>query len=117
MIETILHSDSICKDSQKQYCNALYFLFYSVTYHDKPSAKHYLGGGGYASAAKNQPDNARDASLIPGRRKDPLEKEMATRSSILAWEIPWTEEPDGLQSWGGKDLNTTERLIRNMIRN
>ena len=31
-------------------------------------------------------------------RKDPLEKEMATHSSILAWEIPWTEEPGGLQS-------------------
>ena len=32
--------------------------------------------------------------------KDPLEKEMATHSSILAWEIPWTEEPGGLQSVG-----------------
>ena len=31
-------------------------------------------------------------------REDPLEKEMATHSSILAWEIPWTEEPGGLQS-------------------
>ena len=30
-------------------------------------------------------------------QKDPLEKEMATHSSILAWEIPWTEEPGGLQ--------------------
>ena len=30
--------------------------------------------------------------------EDVLEKEMATHSSILAWEIPWTEEPDGLQS-------------------
>ena len=30
--------------------------------------------------------------------EDPLEKEMATRSSILAWRIPWTEEPGGLQS-------------------
>ena len=30
-------------------------------------------------------------------REDPLEKEMATDSSILAWEIPWTEEPGGLQ--------------------
>ena len=29
-------------------------------------------------------------------REDPLEKEMATHSSILAWRIPWTEEPDGL---------------------
>ena len=31
---------------------------------------------------------------------DPLEKEMTTHSSILAWEIPWTEEPGGLQSMG-----------------
>ena len=34
--------------------------------------------------------------------EDPLEKEMATHSSILAWEIPWTEEPDGLQSMGSQ---------------
>ena len=34
------------------------------------------------------------------RRKDPLEKEMATYSSILAWKIPWTEEPGRLQSMG-----------------
>ena len=32
--------------------------------------------------------------------EDPLEKEMATSSSILAWKIPWTEEPGGLQSIG-----------------
>ena len=32
--------------------------------------------------------------------EDPLEQEMATHSSILAWEIPWTEEPDRLQSMG-----------------
>ena len=32
--------------------------------------------------------------------EDPLEKGMATHSSILAWKIPWTEEPDGLQSMG-----------------
>ena len=31
-------------------------------------------------------------------QKDPLEEEMATHSSILAWEIPWTEDPGGLQS-------------------
>ena len=34
--------------------------------------------------------------------EDPLEKEMATYSSILAWEIPWTEEPGRLQSMGSK---------------
>ena len=33
-------------------------------------------------------------------REDPLEKEMTTHSSILAWEIPWTEESGGLQSMG-----------------
>ena len=33
-------------------------------------------------------------------QEDPLEKEMATHYSILAWEIPWTEEPGGLQSMG-----------------
>ena len=33
-------------------------------------------------------------------QKDPLEEEMETHSSILAWEIPWPEEPDGLQSMG-----------------
>ena len=33
-------------------------------------------------------------------QKDPLEEEMATHSSILAWKIPWTEEPGGLQSKG-----------------
>ena len=31
-------------------------------------------------------------------QEDPLEREMATKSSILAWEVPWTEEPGGLQS-------------------
>ena len=38
----------------------------------------------------------------PLGREDPLEKEMATHSSILAWKISWTEEPDGLQSMGSQ---------------
>ena len=41
-------------------------------------------------------------------QEDPLEKEMATHSSILAWRNPWTEEPGGLQSMGHKELDTTE---------
>ena len=41
--------------------------------------------------------DVRDMGLIPGQ-EDPLEKGVATHSSILAWEIPWTEEPGGLQS-------------------
>ena len=43
-------------------------------------------------------------------REDPLEKKMATHSSLLAWRIPWTEELGGLQSTGHKELDTTERL-------
>ena len=39
-------------------------------------------------------------------REDPLEKEMATHSRILAWKIPWTEEPDGLQSVGSEKSRT-----------
>ena len=36
--------------------------------------------------------------------EDPLEEEMATHSNILAWEIPWTEEPGGLQSMGSQRI-------------
>ena len=51
---------------------------------------------------KNLPANAGDTGdlgLIPGQ-EDPLEKEMATHSSILAWRIPWTEEPHRQQFMG-----------------
>ena len=40
-------------------------------------------------------------------QEDPLEKEMATHSSLLAWRIPWTEEPGGLQSM---ELKSRKRL-------
>ena len=49
-------------------------------------------------------------------QEDPLEEEMATHSSILAWEIPWTEEPDGLQSRGSKRVRhywVIEHIIAN----
>ena len=41
-------------------------------------------------------------------QKDPLKKGVATHSSILAWRIPWTEEPGGLQSMGHKESDTVE---------
>ena len=41
-------------------------------------------------------------------QEDPLEKGMATHSSILAWEIPWTEEPGGLQSMGLQRVRQTK---------
>ena len=57
------------------------------------------------SEVKNPPANAGDMGLIPGLERS-LEKEMATQSSILAWEISWTEEPSGLQSMGSQKSQT-----------
>ena len=45
-------------------------------------------------------------------QEDPLDEEMATHSSILAWKIPWTEEPGGLQSMGSQRSGHDERLSR-----
>ena len=44
-------------------------------------------------------------------RKDPLEEGMATHPSILAWRIPWTEEPGGLQSLGHKEWDMTKHSV------
>ena len=52
--------------------------------------------------------NAGDSGSIPG---DPLEKGMATHSSILTWRIPWTEEPSGLQSMGSQSQTRQRWLI------
>ena len=63
-------------------------------------------GGGFPGGAevKNPLANAGDAGdlgSIPGW-EDPLEEEMATHSSVLAWRISWTEEPGGLWSMGSQ---------------
>ena len=53
------------------------------------------------SVLKNQPAKQLTWVWSLGR-EDPLEKEMATHSSILAWEVTWTEQPGGLQSMGSQ---------------
>ena len=45
-------------------------------------------------------------------QEDPVEDGMATHSSILAWRIPWTEEPSGLLSIGSKELDKTEETYQ-----
>ena len=50
-----------------------------------------------------------DPGSIPGR-EDPLEKETATHSSILVWNIPWTAKPGRLQPMGSQESDVTERL-------
>ena len=59
----------------------------------------YLLGPKLAQTVKRLP-TMRETWVRSLGWKDPLEKEIATHSSILAWEIPWTEEPGGLQSMG-----------------
>ena len=68
---------------------------------------------------KKLPASAGDmgSTLLSLGQKDPLEKEMVTHSNILAWKMPKTEEPDGLQSVGLQrvryDLATKQRQIVN----
>ena len=57
------------------------------------------------SVVKNLPANAGDLGLIPWSGRS-LEKEMTTHSSVLAWEIPWTEATGGLQSMGWQKSRT-----------
>ena len=56
---------------------------------------------------KNSPANAGAPCSILGW-KDPLEKGMSSHSSILTWEIPWTEEPGGLQFMRSQESDMTE---------
>ena len=58
--------------------------------------------------------SAEDPGSIPGR-EDPLEKEMANHSSILAWKISCTEEPGGLQSMGSQSGMTEWLTLTNLI--
>ena len=89
----------------------LYHLFLeNQYYHHKVYPSNRTSGGslGKNSFAKQE---TRVRSL---GQDDPLEKEVATHSSILAWEIPWTEEPGGLRSMGSQrvahDLATTPSI-------
>ena len=60
-----------------------------------------------AHVVKNLPA-VQETGIQSLHQEDPLEKGMATHSSTLAWRIPWTEEPDGLQSIGSQELNAAE---------
>ena len=63
-----------------------------------------------ALVVKNLTANAGDTrGRVPSlSREDPLEAEMATHSSTLAWRFPWTEEPGGYNPQGRKEADTTE---------
>ena len=64
-----------------------------------------------AQLVKNLP--AMQETWVPSLGwEDPLEKEMATHSSTLAWKIPWTEEPGGLQSMGSQRVRHRGQVQR-----
>ena len=69
-------------------------------------ASPVLGASLVTKLVKNLPamEETRVQSL---GQEDPLEKKMATHSTLLAWKIPWTEEPGGLQSMGLQESDTT----------
>ena len=60
----------------------------------------------HSSVGKESACSAGDLRSIPGW-EDPLEKEMATHSSTLAWRIPWIEEPSRLKSMGSQESDMT----------
>ena len=69
-----------------------------------------LGASLVAQTVKNLPAMQETWVQSLGQ-EDPLEKGMASHSSILAWRIWWTEEPGGVQSWGRKESDTSEFIL------
>ena len=67
-------------------------------------------GGASGKEPACQCRRCRRSGFNPWIRKTPLEESMATHSSILAWKIPWTEEPDRLQSMGSQSLTRLKWL-------
>ena len=79
------------------YCFCFVFFIFSFSEFYKFSLSHNLGFSG-GRVVKNPLANSADSGIWSLGQEDPLEEEMATHSSILAWKIPWREEPGGLQS-------------------
>ena len=80
--------------------NLIELIIQGIVFADVKWYQQLTGASQMALMVNNPPANAgdtRDMGSIPGL-EDPLEKGMATHSNVLAWRIPWTEEPGGLKS-------------------
>ena len=101
---------SPCKSASNYLCLLLEGHYFSLAQEccslliNIPLFPSCLPGG---SVAKNLPANAGDVGSILGSGRSP-EEEMTAYPSILAWKIPWTEEPSGLQSMGLQKSDITE---------
>ena len=81
--------------------NSLFYIYNILNLFTK-----YQGASLVAQLVKNLPAMQETQVQFLGQ-EDPLEKEMATHSSILAWRIPWTEEPGRLQSMRSEESDMT----------
>ena len=92
---------SQAKDRKERKKNQLYKMDFLETL---KSTLHWAVGSSPVTSlvGKESARNVGGPSSIPETREDPLEKEIATHSSILAWKIPWTRKPGGLQSMGSQ---------------
>ena len=79
----------MCVHSPKSLCHVKFYIMKTT------ESLGFPGGSDDKASACKQETQVRSLG-----REDPLEKEIATHSSTLAWKIPWTEEPGGLQSMG-----------------
>ena len=79
-----------------------------------PGLLHCIGFPGGSDGKKHLP-TMQETQVRSLGWEDPLEKEMATHSSTLAWKIPWTEEPGGLQSMGLKRVVPTLQVYSSTI--
>ena len=82
-----------------------YTQYLTITYNGKIFKTNIYKGFPHGSVVKNLPAKQETRVGFLGQ-EDPLEKEMATHSSILAWEILWTEEPGGPQSMESQKSQT-----------
>ena len=93
------------KKKKKGLLDPIVFLFHDFVFKLLLNIR-LIGASLIAQSVKNLPAMQETQVLFPGW-EDPLEKEMATHSSILAWRIPWTEEPGRVQSIGLKESDPT----------
>ena len=89
-------------------------FFFPLSFISPLSVKLWNKNEGYTSETSLVAQTVKHLPEMQGTRvpslgwEDPLEKEMATHSSTLAWKIPWMEEPGGYSPWGHKELDMTE---------
>ena len=93
------------KKKKKGLLDPIVFLFHDFVFKLLLNIR-LIGASLIAQSVKNLPAMQETQVRFPGW-EDPLEKEMATHSSILAWRIPWTEEPGRVQSIGLKESDPT----------